>query len=105
MLSLACACSVGVYNPDTDPSASDITFRRVRYVSSSTFGTTKATGFWVAESQNPMVTFEPSLFIAIRGSASSLDHMVNLNGRQEYASKDGFMVSSMLPNSFLFNCV
>jgi len=70
-----------------------MTVRRSKYVSSSTFGTTKATGFWTVESHNNTASPGPFLVIAVRGTASNVDHMVNLNGKTRDNGSDDFVVS------------
>ena len=75
------------------PASQGWVFDSIRYVSSSRFGTTKAAGFWAMKPEKGAVSSDSILVIAVRGTHSNVDHMVNLNERMEDTSKDEFIVS------------
>lgn len=88
-VSAAWKCALGAY--DLASSLADTescSFHRVRLVNPSLGGTVKALTVTVVsprlewERQNP---FLPALVIAIRGSASKTDHLVNANGERKDA--------------------
>lgn len=55
-------------------------YKRLRYNKPSILGTVKAMGFYEARQLDPTDSKQRRLcIIAIRGSASNVDHMVNVN--------------------------
>lgn len=78
------ACSAAVYETEQTLSVPGLDFHKEASISPSIGGTTKATEiFLVRESatgsseSNPLL---PMIVVAIRGTASCVDRMVNLNG-------------------------
>lgn len=93
LLNLAFKCAAAVYEPNSQPRSDGFKFSLREAVKSSATGTVKAASFWdlgvVCDAQNPVI-FEkndhfPAMVIAIRGSASVVDHMVNANGERRDA--------------------
>lgn len=82
MLSIACACSSAVYDAAEKPSSPSFQFSRLSYIEPSIGGTSKATALWSVESANKGRPSERILVVAIRGTASHLDRMLNLNGKR-----------------------
>ncbi|KAI4261389.1 MAG: hypothetical protein L6R42_003412 [Xanthoria sp. 1 TBL-2021] len=82
MLLAAAKCSAAIYQPQIPSILKDDAFKyeRLRYVEPTRPGTVKATEFYEAQQLNPTDSQRRGIFIvAIRGSASKVDHMVNLN--------------------------
>lgn len=97
LVTVAFKCAAAVYQADpkvTDdapnltglhrnPETAGIKFSELEYVFPSFGGSSKAIGFWIAESEvtqsaNPDF---PALVIAVRGTEKFIDHIVNANGR------------------------
>jgi hypothetical protein len=79
---------VAVYDPETEPSVPGFTFKQENYISPSVGGTTKATSLCMVSRSQPATPtaanpFLPMLVVAIRGTANSVDRMVNLNGKSK----------------------
>lgn len=77
------SCAAAVYEPSKKHEIEGIELQRLRYVKPTHDGTVKATAFTV-------VLKLEVLFVAIRGTANVIDHMVNANG--EVASAANFIV-------------
>ena len=78
----AFACAAAVYDTEDKPSVPGLSFEGEEYITSSTFGTIKATSITLVR-RSALARHEhflPMLVVAIRGTASRVDHMVNLNG-------------------------
>jgi hypothetical protein len=77
-------CASVIYNRDEQPKASGIDFGPSQgYLAPSATGTSKATGFWVLDKRGTENMFGPVVIVSIRGTASVLDAMVNLNGQKQ----------------------
>ena len=65
--------------PETD----GIRFSELEYVYPSFGGSSKAIGFWIAESEvtNSTNPHFPALVVAVRGTERFVDHVVNANSR------------------------
>jgi len=77
-----------------NPKTAGIRFRELEYVYPSLGGSSKAIGFWIAESEVAAVSTNPNfpaLVIAVCGTERLVDHMVNANGRPIAAAD--FLVS------------
>jgi hypothetical protein len=87
IVNVAFQCAAAIYNDDPtlpghrSPKAVDVTFTEVEYSKPSIGGTAKAIGAWTVKLEMRSSDYLPALVIAIRGSASILDHMVNANRR------------------------
>lgn len=98
VLAVALAGSVAVYDPETVPSVPGFSFRQEAHISPSVGGTTKATSFTLVSRSNPAERFAPAvansllpmLVVAVRGTASSVDRMINLNGKSR--NMESFLV-------------
>ena len=77
------SCAAAVYNPSKEHDFGGSELKQLRYIKPSHGGTAKATTFTVVEGLEV-------LFVAIRGSASVMDHTVNAN--VEMASPVDFIV-------------
>ncbi|KAH7128564.1 Alpha/Beta hydrolase protein [Dendryphion nanum] len=68
-----------------EPKAFGVKFTEMNYLKPSIGGTAKAMGVWKIQSETHPSANDSlqALVIAIRGTASQLDHMVNINGRSE----------------------
>jgi hypothetical protein len=85
VLAANCCASV-VYDPNGEASAPGLDFGSRRgYLAPSTAGTSKATGFWVLNQIGTGNILEPVVIVSVRGTASVLDAMVNLNGQKQPA--------------------
>jgi hypothetical protein len=102
LLLAAWNCSEAVYDPTLEIKVPGMIFQRVKYFESSTFGTAKATGIWTVDMQNDPLAPLSVLVIAIRGTASNVDRMVLLNGKEGDATKDNFIVSHSISCLLLF---
>ena len=81
-------CAATVYDGQSPPDANGLTLRQLKYIPHSGFGTVKAAALTSAltsvqdvsskESANPLL---PALVIAIKGSKTVVDWMVNLNSQ------------------------
>ena len=70
-------------------------YKQLEYVEPSHLGTVKATAFYEArEILSPGVKARSLLVITVRGSASKIDHMVNMNSRATVVGD--FIVSDSL---------
>lgn len=87
MIDAAWTCAARVYNPDTTEPASRLNVKREVYLQAAQSGTAKATEISLvtpaasgdqAELSSPCL---PAILVAVRGTASTVDCMVNLNGR------------------------
>ena len=88
LISSAWKCALGVYTPEeTLPNTKTHRFQQIYKVAASAKGVVKAMTCTVAQ---PIDTTAgpPVLIIAIRGSASKIDHVVNANTRSDYMSRD-----------------
>jgi len=97
MIAAACSCSLAAYSPEIVPKAAGLRFSATGSVEPSRDGTVKAMRVWKVDSGVPDINHnQPDSFvvISVRGTASSVDCMVNLNGKPKDASK--FLVSSPL---------
>lgn len=89
VISIAWKCAAGVYDTSSDIRSDGFEFKLQNYVPSSTGGATKATAFTLVgtgASQKASNPFLPVLVIAVRGTASSIDHIVNVNSQAKNAS-------------------
>ena len=75
------------------PETVGIRFSELDYVYPSLGGSSKAIGFWVAESEVTVWTNPhfPALVVAVRGTEKFVDHVVNANSRPIAAAE--FLVS------------
>jgi hypothetical protein len=83
-----------------NPETAGIIFRELEYVYPSLGGSSKAIGFWIAESEVAAVSTNPNfpaLAIAVRGTETLVDHMVNANCRPIAAAD--FLVSPSILHS------
>jgi hypothetical protein len=83
-VSVAFQCAANVYNSATEPKLTGYSFSNVEYVPSTSTGTAKAIGFWNVDqniSEDETNSHFPALVIAIKGTTSHVDHMVNANGK------------------------
>jgi len=83
IVSIAFACAAGVYQPDLDPSVPGFTFEKESHIAPSIGGTVKATDIFIVKDSSPQTKTNPLLpvmVVAIRGTASRVDRIVNLNG-------------------------
>lgn len=78
------ACAAAVYEPDQTPSVPGLNFHKEASINPSTGGTKKATEIFLVKqsaiegsNSHPLL---PMVVVAIRGTASWVDRMVNLNG-------------------------
>jgi hypothetical protein len=79
---------VAVYDPETESSVPGFTFEQENHINPSVGGTTKATSLCMVSRSQPATStaanpFLPILVVAIRGTASSVDRMVNLNSKSK----------------------
>ena len=81
------SCAAAVYQPSTKHEFGGLELQKLLYVRPSHDGTVKATAFTVVQELEV-------LFVAIRGTANVIDHMVNANG--EVASAAEFIVRFVL---------
>lgn len=89
VISIAWECAAGVYYPTSDIRSDGFEFNVQNYVPSSTGRAIKATAFTLVDtgaSQKASNPFLPVLVIAVRGTASRMDHIVNVNSRPKNAS-------------------
>ncbi|GIJ86995.1 hypothetical protein Asppvi_005894 [Aspergillus pseudoviridinutans] len=97
LLSIAWKCALWSYDPAGDMLDTEYCrFRKDHVASASIGGTVKALSCTVVEplsGRGTLNTFLPVLVIAVRGSASKMDHMVNANGRPRDAN--GFIDPSI----------
>ena len=65
------------------PETAGIRFTELEYVYPSFGGSSKAVGFWIAESEVTVSTNPnfPALMVAMRGTERFVDHIVNTNSR------------------------
>ena len=84
VISLAMKCAATVYDGQSSPDANELTLRQLQYIPHSRFSTVKAAALTSVqdasfkESPNPLL---PALVIAIKGSKTVVDWMVNLNSQ------------------------
>ncbi|CAL8580657.1 hypothetical protein XPA_006377 [Xanthoria parietina] len=100
ILIAAAKCSAAIYQPKDPWILEDDVFKyeRLRYIEPTRLGTVKATAFYEARQLNPMDSQQRGIFIvAIRGSATKVDHMVNLNN--EATEIEDFIPLEMLKES------
>jgi hypothetical protein len=80
----AFACAAAVYDREENPSIPRLSFEGKEYITPSASGTIKATSITLVKRSAFTGAghehFLPMLVVAIRGTASRVDHMVNLNG-------------------------
>jgi hypothetical protein len=87
LLVAANCCASIVYDPAVEANCPGLKFApRLAYLNASKDGTFKATGFWLLENVGIGNVFGPAIVIAIRGTASVVDAIVNLNGEKQSAS-------------------
>jgi hypothetical protein len=80
------ACASVIYDADGEPSVPGLEFGpRQCYLTPSTTGTSKATGLWVLHESRAENIESPVIFVAVRGTASVLDAVVNLHGQKQNA--------------------
>ncbi|KAG7407445.1 hypothetical protein ACKAV7_012454 [Fusarium commune] len=92
LISAAWKCARGTYDPEgTITDTSYCTFRRDQVVDSSFAGTVKLITSTVVEEKTGSRTIDslPVLVLAIRGSASKMDHIVNANAQPK--TTEGFI--------------
>lgn len=86
IVSTAFACAAAVYQPETIPSIPGIILEKEARIGASLGGTVKATDIYLARAvsegpaSNPLL---PMIVVAVRGTASRVDRMVNLNGESK----------------------
>src|SRR5438067_1709396 len=86
LLAANCCASI-IYDPNGEPRSPELDFGPRRgYLAPSTGGICKATGFWVLNQIGTDNIFGPLVIVSIRGTASVVDSMVNLNGQKQPAS-------------------
>jgi hypothetical protein len=101
----AFACAAAVYDTEEKPSVPGLSFEREEYITSSTFGTIKATSITLVR-RSAFARHEhflPMLVVAIRGTASRVDHMVNLNGDSRELNILVSLLYSHAALSFIFD--
>jgi hypothetical protein len=89
VISIAWKCAAAVYDPTSDIRSDGFEFKMRNYIPSSIGRATKATAFTLvdkASSQQTSNPFLPVLVIAVRGTASNIDHIVNVNSQAKNAS-------------------
>ncbi|KAL2127129.1 hypothetical protein VTI74DRAFT_11270 [Chaetomium olivicolor] len=97
MVSVAWKCALAVYSPDSElPGTEHCRFHPDHVGTSSAGGTVKAFATTIVETALPTNStwagsqgenaYVPALVVAIRGSASMVDHMVNANARPRDAN-------------------
>lgn len=79
-----------------NPETAGVRFTELEYIYPSSGGSSKAVGFWIAESEvtvpgNPNF---PALVVAVRGTEMFVDHIVNANSRPTAAAE--FIVGSSI---------
>lgn len=90
LISIAWKCTVSVYDQSSGIISDGSDFKTVRSIQPSIGGGIKATAISVItrdasnERVNPIL---PLLVVAVRGSASNVDHMVNANGTPRPAAQ------------------
>jgi hypothetical protein len=87
VVSMAFACAAAAYQPDVLPAVPGFEILKESHIAPSIGGTVKATDmFFVKRSvteggtANPLL---PMIVVAVRGTASRVDRMVNLNGESK----------------------
>ncbi|KAF5672171.1 alpha beta-hydrolase [Fusarium circinatum] len=112
LISAAWKCARGTYDLDgTLADTSYCTFRRDQVVDSSFAGTVKLITSTVVEAKavSPMTGSLPVLVLAIRGSASKMDHIVNANAQprttESFIAHSGFLNSARALESIVTNLV
>lgn len=76
-LQAACRCASLVYDYPTQPSSwGGLKMEPIMHRTPSVTGTVKAASMWKTSHYNKQTT----LFVSVRGTASTADHVVNLNG-------------------------
>lgn len=89
-IDIAWKCSLAVYNPTCTIQSETIDFKVQNYFLPSAGGTTKAVSFTLVNttvSAMESKSFFPVLVVAVRGTASTVDGMVNANNSARDASK------------------
>ncbi|KFY27699.1 hypothetical protein V491_00774 [Pseudogymnoascus sp. VKM F-3775] len=89
IISIAWKCAAGAYDPTSNIQFDGLEFKLQNYIPPSIGGTTKATTFILVDkdaSHQAPNPFLPVLVIAVRGTASSVDHIVNINSQSKDAS-------------------
>ncbi|KAL8849342.1 MAG: hypothetical protein Q9221_005693 [Calogaya cf. arnoldii] len=84
LLLAAAKCSAAIYQPQRPSILEDDVFQyqSLYYTEPTRLGTVKATAFYEARPMSPIDSQRCGiLIIAIRGSASKVDHMINLNNQ------------------------
>jgi hypothetical protein len=85
-VSIAFACAAAVYQPETRPDVPGFVLEKESRIEPSIGGTVKATNIFIARAAvesaeaNAML---PMMVVAVRGTASRVDRMVNLNGESK----------------------
>jgi hypothetical protein len=81
---VAFTCAASIYEHDATPSMPGFSFEKEGYIGPSITGTTKATGIYVVRNSDNVSPntneFLPMVVVSIRGTASRVDRLVNLNG-------------------------
>lgn len=101
VIAIAWKCSLAVYDPTCTIQSETIDFKVQGYVVPSAGGSTKAVSFTLVNttvSPDESKSFFPVLVVAVRGTASIVDGMLNANNHARNASK--LFVCTTLP-SFL----
>jgi hypothetical protein len=84
IVSIGFACAAAVYDPEPSPLVPGFAIEQVKIITPSIGGTTKAASFAIVtrseRSQTESNPFLPMLVVSVRGTASIVDKMVNLNG-------------------------
>lgn len=75
-----------------NPETTGVKFTELEYIYPSLGGSSKAIGFWIAESEVSVSQNSnfPALIVAVRGTEKFVDHIVNANSRPTAAA--GFLV-------------
>ena len=90
VISIAWKCALAVYNPTCAIRSETVDFKVQDYVVPSAGGSTKAVSFTLVNrtvSPDETNPFFPVLVVAVRGTASIMDGMVNANNQARDASK------------------
>jgi hypothetical protein len=95
LLYAACVCSISVYDSSPEASIPGLKIDCVGYRSASLDGTRKCTALWTVDRASEGSEASKELIISIRGSASAVDHVVNLNGQER--DMKSFFVSLETP--------
>ena len=81
LLRAAAKCSAAIYKHSDPIPPDDYSYAALKYVEPTMLGTTKATAIYEAKTLNLGPERGGFVVVAVRGSASKIDHIVNLNNQ------------------------